>query len=140
MRKPPEEEGRRWLAQAEEDLKHAGLIFGNGGYYLACFLCQQIAEKAVKAFLYSAGEEMVMGHSVTELCRWAGEFDPDFGELGKRISILDSYYVPTRYPNGLPDGIPATVYTKDAAAESLKLAELTVDLARKKLSSGSAGE
>ena len=135
MKRSPEEEGRRWLAQAEEDLKHTGLIFANCGYYLVCFLCQQIAEKAIKGFLYSRGEELVTGHSVGKLCRWAGQLDRDFTELDKRVSILDSYYVPTRYPNGLPDGIPATVYTKDAAAESLKLAEETVSLVKGKLAS-----
>ncbi len=121
------------MDQAEEDLKHAGMIFTNGGYYLVCFLCQQIAEKAVKAFLYSRGEELVTGHSVNKLCKWAGEFDPDFAKLCDSVSILDSYYVPTRHPNGLPDGIPATVFTKDAASDALKHAERTVNLAKKKL-------
>lgn len=135
MRRPPDEEGKRWLEQAEEDLKQAGFIFTNGGYYLVCFLCQQIAEKAVKAFIYSRGEELVTGHSVNGLCRWAAQFDPDFSKLGDKVSILDSYYVPTRYPNGLPDGIPATVFTKDAAKEALGHADAAVKLAKKKLSS-----
>lgn len=30
--------------------------------------------------------------------------------------MLDQYYVPTRYPNGLPGGIPSDVYTGDQAA------------------------
>jgi HEPN domain-containing protein len=36
------------------------------------------------------------------------------------------YYIPTRYPNGLPDGIPADVYTQDAAMGVVALAEEAV--------------
>ncbi len=32
-----------------------------------------------------------------------------------RWTILDGYYVPTRYPNSLPDSIPARVFTREAA-------------------------
>lgn len=54
----------RWLMQAEEDLSSAKYLFEGERYYLVCFLSQQIAEKAIKAFLYSKGEEIVTGHSV----------------------------------------------------------------------------
>jgi HEPN domain-containing protein len=40
---------------------------------------------------------------------------------------LDGYYFPTRYPNGLPDGIPAEVYTQAAAVDAVSLAEEAVD-------------
>ena len=29
------------------------------------------------------------------------------------LIIFDTYYIPTKYPNGLPDGIPAEVYTEE---------------------------
>ncbi|MGD8967651.1 MAG: hypothetical protein PVI07_09095 [Anaerolineae bacterium] len=29
------------------------------------------------------------------------------------------YYVATRYPNGLPDGIPADTYTRQAAEDAV---------------------
>jgi predicted nucleotidyltransferase len=41
-------------------------------------------------------------------------------------SLLDGYYIPTRYPNGLPDGIPADVYTEDAAKDAVAMAEEAV--------------
>lgn len=44
------------------------------------------------------------------------------------------------YTDDLPDGIPATVYTRDAAAETLRLAERTVSLAGKKLDANPADE
>jgi HEPN domain-containing protein len=55
-------EGRRWLRQAEQDLDDARYNLEGDRYHLVCFLSQQSAEKALKAFLYARGEEMVWGH------------------------------------------------------------------------------
>lgn len=122
MRPAPLEEGRRWLRQAQEDLRWADHLAKEGAYHLACFLSQQVAEKALKAFLYAQGEEIVLGHSVERLCAAAARFDAEFRARGRSWSVLDGYYVPTRYPNGLPDGIPADVYTEAAATDAVRLA------------------
>ena len=89
--------------------------------------------KALKAFIYAQGEEFVIGHSVEVLCRWAAEFDADFERLREEIAPLDGYYVPTRYPNGLPDSIPARVYTRQVAEETLRLADRALCLVEDKL-------
>jgi HEPN domain-containing protein len=133
MRKNPLEEGKRWLEQAEEDLKWAADLAERGGYHISCFLAQQVGEKALKAFLYASGEELVMGHSVERLCAAAAGFDREFASRVKSWSILDSYYVSTRYPNGLPDSIPARVYTAGAAVESVRIATDIVDFVRQKI-------
>ncbi|MHA1372166.1 MAG: HEPN domain-containing protein, partial [Promethearchaeota archaeon] len=57
MRHDAKAEGFRWLKQAEADRKGAQLLFDGGSYHLACFVGQQIAEKALKAYLYAQGEE-----------------------------------------------------------------------------------
>ena len=132
MRPDARSEGLRWLEQAEADPKGARLLFEGGSYDLACFIAQQISEKALKAFLYAQGEEFVVGHSVEALCRWAAEYDGDFDRLREEVAPLDGYYIPTRYPNGLPDNIPARVYNRSAAEEGLRLADKTVQLVRKK--------
>jgi HEPN domain-containing protein len=128
MRDEPIEEGRRWLRQAQEDLHWARHLAQEGAHHLACFLSQQVAEKALKAFLYAQGEEFVVGHSVERLCAAAAAFDPEFQVRGRSWSILDGYYIPTRYPNGLPDGIPADVYTSEAAESAVNLANEVVTL------------
>lgn len=122
MRRAPREEGARWLQQAVEDLRWADDLAERGGYHIACFLAQQIGEKALKAFLYAQGEEIVTGHSVERLCRAATQYDPAFDQLVARWSILDGYYIPTRYPNSVPDSIPAYIFTRDAAGEAVRLA------------------
>ncbi|MBC7218165.1 MAG: HEPN domain-containing protein [Candidatus Caldatribacterium sp.] len=127
------EEGKRWLKQATEDLKWAKDLAERGGYHIACFLAQQVGEKALKAFLYAQGEEIVIGRSVERLCASASRFDAGFSEKAKRWAVLDGYYVPTRYLNSLPDSIPAKVYTKDAACEAVRLAEEVVEFVREKI-------
>ena len=134
MRKKPVEEGKRWLEQAEEDLKWSSELAKRGGYHIACFLAQQVGEKALKAFLYAKGEELVIGHSVERLCTAAARFDEEFAEKVKRWSILDGYYVTTRYPNSLPDSIPARVYTAQAAIDAVSIAGEIVGFVRHKIS------
>ena len=134
MRKNAFEEGQRWLSQAAEDLRWANLLAQEGGWHLACFLAQQVTEKALKAFLYAQGEEIVLGHSVERLCAAAARYRPEFSEKARRWSLLDSYYIPTRYPNGLPDGIPADVFTQDAALDAVALAKEAVEWVKECLS------
>ena len=52
MRPDARGEGSRWLEQAEADRRGAQLLFDGQSYYLACFVVQQVAEKALKAFIY----------------------------------------------------------------------------------------
>ena len=121
-------EAKRWIEQAKEDLNSAKILFDAERYYLVCFLAQQIAEKALKSVIYFNKEDLVLGHSVRKLVEWASKFDKRFEELINEISILDSYYIPTRYPNGLPEGIPAEIFNRDAAEIAFKLAEDTVQI------------
>lgn len=123
MRRSNLEEGSRWLEQAVEDLKWAKDLARRGGYHIACFLAQQVAEKALKAFLYARGWEVVLGHSVERLCQSARRYAPQLGRLSKKWAVLDSYYIPTRYPNSVPDNIPARVFTADTSADAVCLAE-----------------
>ena len=126
MRPEATRQGERWLEQAEADRRGAEILFQGQSWHLACFIAQQVAEKAIKAFLYARGEEIVIGHSVEALCTWAAEYDHDFKIPREEVGALDGYYIPTRYPNGLPDSIPARVYTIHAARDALRLADRTL--------------
>ena len=52
MRNDALKEGRRWLEQASEDLHWAKDLAERGGYHIACFLAQQVGEKALKDDLF----------------------------------------------------------------------------------------
>jgi len=128
-----EQEGRRWLEQAQADLAAAKWNEQGGFYSVACFWAQQTAERALKAYLYFQGRRRVFGHSVLELVKECARLDPDFDPLVRAATLLDRYYVPTRYPNGLPGGVPAQAYQADEAQEALQLAEKIVTLTASKI-------
>lgn len=50
MKRAPLDEARRWFAQAQRDLDDARYAAHGSRYNLACFLAQQSAEKALKAW------------------------------------------------------------------------------------------
>ncbi len=125
MRPEPKEEGMRWLLQAERDLDDARYNFLGKRFNLACFLSQQAAEKAVKAFIYAEGEEIVLGHSVAHLLKHALRYDPGLEEI-LGAGGLDKYYIPTRYPNGLPGGLPFEAFDEEDASKAIGMAEKVV--------------
>ncbi|MCX7668068.1 MAG: HEPN domain-containing protein [Atribacterota bacterium] len=133
MRGQPFNEAERWFRQARRDLGDAEYLREGGRFHLACFLSQQAAEKGIKAFLYAQGAELVWGHSVAELCEDARDFDPDFSEIASLGGLLDKYYIPTRYPNGLPGGIPAEAYGEDDARMAISLAWKILEFVARKL-------
>ncbi len=133
MRPDPKAEGLRWLRQAEHDLSDADYSRAGGRYSLACFLCQQAGENALKAFLYAQGAEQVLGHSVAELATECGNLDREFRVLKPRAAPLDHYYLPTRYPNSLPGGIPAEAFDETDAHRALQLAGEVIGVVKGKL-------
>ncbi|MFZ5471035.1 MAG: HEPN domain-containing protein [Myxococcota bacterium] len=127
MKPDASKEASRWLRQAREDLADARYAMVGGRWHLACFLAQQSAEKAIKAFLYAQSGELVRGHSVAELCGEAARIDQDFTALKIVAGPLDRFYIPTRYPDSLPGGIPAEAFTAADAEGAARAAELTVE-------------
>ena len=122
----PEKQGRRWLAQARQDLDAATVLLHAGHRNLACFHAQQAAEKAGKAFLYGRGVEEVWGHSVAVLLHDAASHDASLEVLRPTGAALDKFYITTRYPNGLPDGLPADAYTETEATDAIAKADMVL--------------
>jgi HEPN domain-containing protein len=126
-------EALRWLTQAEDELKDAEMLAKAQRYYLALFLCQQSAEKALKAFIYDHIREPVFTHSVAELLKIAESIDPTF-KPASDVKRLDDYYIPTRYPNGLPGEVPSRYFdSSDEAVKALALAKEVFEHARQRI-------
>jgi HEPN domain-containing protein len=133
MKNDPKGEAARWLDQAEEELKDASRLMKMRRYYLSLYLCQQSAEKALKAFIYLREDEPVFSHSVAHLVKLAASLDVAFKTV-KGAKRLDEYYIPTRYPNGLPGEVPARYYDDpDEAREALAWAKKIVGLVKRKI-------
>ncbi|KPQ42355.1 MAG: Nucleotidyltransferase domain protein [Candidatus Methanoperedens nitroreducens] len=71
--------------------------------------------------------------SIAELCEMASLKDSDFRNIKKRAATLDIYYIPTRYPDGLPGGIPSEAYLKEDAQRALSICNEVIDLVEKKI-------
>ena len=113
----------RWLNQAEADFDAAQDSLKSEHFEWACFQAQQASEKALKAFLFSHGLRAIITHSTSELLIEAQKYVP-FDIPQKYAKTLDSYYIPTRYPNGRPGrSIPARYYSKEDATICINYAE-----------------
>ncbi len=69
------------------------------------------------------------------LAKRAAAYDPEFGDVKGWAALLDKYYIPTRYPNGLASGgIPAESYDDQDAARAVELAEKLFQVVEGKIS------
>jgi HEPN domain-containing protein len=126
-------EGARWLRQAQQDLEDAEFTREGARFNLACFLGQQAAEKAIKAYLYHRGAEDVWGHSLIDLCEDAKIFEMFFDTIKSEARQLDKYYYITRYPEFLPGGIPSEAFDRVDADRAIELSTIVVDFVRERV-------
>ena len=74
-------------------------------------------------------------YSVSNLIATASDLDGDFERISPAGRLDDYYYIPTRYPNGLPGGIPSRYYTDEAEVKrAIEMSQAVLDLVRDKLS------
>ena len=140
MKPQREREAQRWLREAENDLGAARHLCAGGFWSTACFHAQQAGEKAVKAYLYGQGATEARGHSVADLLEDAGTHEAALQELYAVGAGLDRYYIPTRYPNGLPGGQPMLAYRAQDAERAIGDAERILEAVGERLSAGRVGD
>jgi|UniRef100_A0A7J2T9F1 Uncharacterized conserved protein related to C-terminal domain of eukaryotic chaperone, SACSIN len=118
-----ENEYSRWIRSAELTLESAKKDLEFGDYSWACFKAHQAVEKALKAFLWGIGKPRV-GHSLTYLLRYLSDTlnEKPSDDVVYACSVLDKYYIPTRYPDVWVEGIPEEYFTQREAEEAIKLA------------------
>lgn len=120
----------RWLAQARDDLRFSRwLLTENRFFDKGCFIAQQAAEKALKAICYLDGARFVLGHSLLELMERLTAKRPQLRPLREDARVLDRFYIPTRYPNGLPGGAPFESFARDDLEKAVAVAERLVGAA-----------
>jgi HEPN domain-containing protein len=118
-------EARNWYTQARSEFRDALALEERGRYYLALYLYQQAAEKALKAFLFDAGEGDLFTQSVKDLLGLAESIDPTMDRL-RSSGKLDMYHIPTRYPNGLAGAVPAEFFDDPEECEMVRQLSRTV--------------
>lgn len=131
-------EAIRWLSTYEDDNDSAVILKENGKFAHACFHAQQAGEKALKAVWYFADADP-WGHSIKKLIEDLNSVDL---KLYQRLEsytrmgmVLDRFYIPTRYPNGLPDITPDEAFTDEDAGICITYSKKIIDKVRSILKS-----
>jgi HEPN domain-containing protein len=131
-------EAIRWLTTADDDIDSAVILKNNGKFAHSCFHAQQAGEKALKAVWYFADADP-WGHSTKKLIE-----DLNFVDLKlyqklesyiKMAMVLDRFYIPTRYPNGLPDITPDEAFSDEDADTCITYSKKIIDEVRSILNS-----
>ena len=130
------QEAERWLITAEGDLETASILLENNKFAHSCFHSQQAGEKAIKAVWYLLDADP-WGHSIQKLIQDLKHVDlntmEQFDLVKKCAVLLDRYYIPTRYPNGLPDLTPEEAYLEEDAQACIENAKKVLEAARNRI-------
>lgn len=105
------EEYRKWMSQAEEDLKTAEILHENGRYYASVFFCHQSVEKALKALLIKGRKDPGKTRSLSDLLEM---IELDLGiqitdDVRKAANQIIPHYTLSRYPD-VSNSLPAQIY------------------------------
>lgn len=125
-------EATRWLRQAQHDLRVSTKHLRDRFFSDACFMSEQTAQKALKAFLFFKGERFVPLHSVLELVERCVKYESKFEAWIESGQVLDKYYIPARYPDAAPGpSAPYELFTQWEAEEAVQRAKGIVNLVSK---------
>jgi HEPN domain-containing protein len=111
-----------WLEQAKDDLIWAQSSYQSGFYAQTCFICQQTADKALKALAYRCDAVTVKSYSAVKLSQ---ELSIN-GEILAAAKKLDGSYISGRYPDAFSSGRPTEFIQKDDAELALNYVNLVV--------------
>lgn len=123
-----------WLDKAAEDLTVAHLVLTEAHYSHVCFLSQQCLEKALKAFLLETTKKYPRTHRLVDLLGACAEIDPTFADFLPDCTIIDQYYIPTRYPDAVPGGLPGGLPGQSEAEEAITIAEKIIEFVQQQMS------
>ena len=124
-------EAKIWIQQAQYDqstlstLMNASKTDGKNHFAAICFMCHQVAEKALKAGMYAkCGMEQFSLHTHNLM-----HFADELKKMGvskihdHEVNILNSLYVPTRYPNcHNPSAVPGDKFSTNEAERAFDIA------------------
>jgi len=113
---------KKWLVNAEDDIRWCEASLTGGVWHGACFSAQQSVEKALKAFLLSQGKTIHKIHDLGALLESCRAIDPSFESIRETVLPLVDYYLQTRYPD-MGDFID---YTEEKANNALSYAKSIV--------------
>jgi HEPN domain-containing protein len=112
------DEFRRWREQAASALAAARAL-ADAEPAWSCFLAEQAAQLGVKGLLHAVGLD-AWGHDLVALeARLHEPLGDAWPDLSSPAGRLARFYIPTRYPDAHPGGVPARRYGPTGAAGAL---------------------
>jgi HEPN domain-containing protein len=118
-----------WLKQAVRDVEQAMDSRRAGRHEWSCFAAQQAAEKAVKALHLHLGQE-AWGHVIAKLLQELPETVSVPDALVEKGRLLDTFYIPPRYPNSHPEGAAFEHYGPLQSEEAIRYAGEILEFVR----------
>ena len=117
-----------WILKAQNDEKAVeAIIKEKASPDVACFLSQQLTEKAMKALLIYYSKKAPKIHNLLELEKLILPYNSEIRNFEDNIDLLNQYYIESRYP----DDFSVNLSWKDAkqafkAAQKIK--DFVVDI------------
>ena len=133
MQQHPAELAAAWFAQAVDDLASAELLIAGERFGTCCFLCQQAAEKALKALLHLHGDDVPRAHTIADLLADLAGIEPTIATSFREATALDPFYVSTRYPDAIGGAIPAASFHRSEAELAIARARTVIEGVRARL-------
>jgi HEPN domain-containing protein len=109
-----------WLRYAFNDLLAARHLFEDlypKQTEIACYHCQQCAEKALKGYLIDKDREPPRIHDLIKLCQMCMEHDNQFITIYDYCTVLTKFSSTVRYPNELAPDEAIAKHTIDKAQQ-----------------------
>ena len=119
------DEAAIWLGFADENLKAARVLMNNGLLNPYLQNVQQAFEKAFKSMLVHISIPVKKTHSISKLVSILGENGVDIDLSEDECDLLDSIYLPSKYPLGsaLPNFEPDEEICKRSIAVAERVRE-----------------
>jgi len=94
------DETRKWLEYAEENLASARVLLESQLYNPRLQNVQQAVEKMLKACLVESRAKIKKTHSIVELATLLAGMGTNVSLTEDEMDLLDSIYLPSKYPMG----------------------------------------
>lgn len=126
-------EAQIWFRQAQSNYRFLSVAKKSESYDLVCFLSQQVAEEALRAYLACHGKNETSTHAVMELCEVASQYDEGFLQLKNEIEALNYFNIVVKHSNPVESAIPGTFFSQADAEKAIVTAKEVLDFVRDRL-------
>lgn len=132
MKRLHDSDHNSWFYFAHEDLISAELLFKGGIYSQACLHAHQCTEKALKGCIILRGSSFRKTHDLNELLNLSIKIgEESLKKYSEEISVLNMFYISTRYPDGIPGSLADRLPAKEDATQAIATAENIYNYAMK---------